>query len=37
MLVDKTIHLDPKTSKLTIKNVPQQLQQKILELNNNAE
>lgn len=37
MLVDKTIHLDQRANKLTIKNVPQQLQQKILELNNNAE
>lgn len=37
LLVDKTIHLDQRTNKLTIKNVPEQLQQKILELNNNAE
>lgn len=36
LLVDKRIHFDEKTNKLTIKNIPQQLQQKILELNNNA-
>jgi len=37
LLVDKTIHLDQKTNKLTIKNIPEQLKQKILELNNNAD
>ncbi len=36
LLIDRIIHLDQSTNKLTIKNVPQPLQQKILELDNNA-
>lgn len=35
LLVDKTIHFDSKTKKLTIKNIPRQLEQKIIDLNNN--
>ena len=36
LLTDNKIHFDKKTNKLTIKNIPEELQQKILALNNNA-